>query len=161
MADTFPARPQATAEFIERVARYLEDHGVARIGGRIYGYLLTQDGPRSLDHLVDALGASKGSVSLNVRSLAQEGLVERVTVPGDRKDYYSLPAGGATRPLELLLTRVEQLNELYAWGHANGEISSPEARNRLRLTTPFLAHVHQQTTQMLSEWRRRTRGMGT
>jgi len=158
MADA-PQRPQATAEFIERVARYLEDFGIARIGGRIYGYLLTQDGPRSLDQLVTALGASKGSVSLNVRTLAADQLIERVTVPGDRKDYYALPSGGATRPLELLLERVVGLNELYAWGHANGEIKSAEARNRLRLTTPFLAHVHTQTAQLLSEWRKRTRGM--
>lgn len=148
--------PNATQEFIERVARYLEDFGIARIGGRLYGYLLTQDGPRSLDEMAGALRVSKGSVSQNARLLAAEGMIERITIPGDRKDYYRLSASGGARPLELLLDRVERLRELYAWGHADGEISSPEARNRLRLTTPFLDHVHGEVRGLVEEWRERT-----
>ncbi len=148
-----------TGEFIERMARYLEDFGIARIGGRIYGYLLTQDGPRSLDDMAAALGASKGSISANVRMLATDRLIERRTLPGDRKDYYALAPGGGARPLELLLERVEQLRELYAWGDARAEIDSPEARNRLRMTTPFLGHVHSEMTDLVQEWRLRTQQM--
>ena len=159
MARTAEADLTPTAEFVERVARYLESLGIARIGGRIFGYLLTESGPRSLDQLVDAVGASKGSVSLNVRTLAAERFVDRVTVPGDRKDYYRLAPGAAVRPLQQLLDRVEELNRLYAWGHAHGGISNAEARNRLRLTTPFLDHVHRQTHALLEEWQERTRGM--
>lgn len=44
--------------------------------------------PQSLDDLASGLSLSKASISLYTRLLEQMGVIERVTVLGDRKTYY-------------------------------------------------------------------------
>lgn len=99
--------------FIERMGRYFEADGIPRIGGRLFGLLLLQEEPRSLDELADLLRVSKTSVSTNARLLDRWGLIRRVTRPGDRKDYYEA-APDQTRTLELRLRRVREMSDLLA-----------------------------------------------
>jgi len=70
--------PQAEQHFIERMGVILGSDGLSRIAGRIFGLLGD----------AEALGVSKASVSLEARRLEQRGMVERVSRPGDRRDYY-------------------------------------------------------------------------
>ena len=67
-----------------------EADGLPRIAGRIFGYLLLNPGECSLEDLSSALGVSRASVSNDARRLAQMGLLERRSRPGDRRDYYSI-----------------------------------------------------------------------
>ena len=53
----------AVQQFVERTALICEREGMARIGGRIFGYLLATGGTFSLDELGETLQASKASVS--------------------------------------------------------------------------------------------------
>lgn len=77
-----------TAQFAERMGRLLEADGFPPIAGRIFGLLLLRDEACSLDEVSRALHVSKASVSTNARRLAAEGVIARVTRPGDRRDYY-------------------------------------------------------------------------
>lgn len=76
--------------FIEQTGIGAEADGFSRIGGRLFGALLLSAEPRSLDSLVAELGVSKASVSIEARRLLQRGVVERVGVAGDRRDYYQV-----------------------------------------------------------------------
>ena len=77
---------ESTVEGIGRLAKYF---GFAEIIGRLYGTLLMSPDPLSLDDLVNQLEISKGSVSMNMRSLERWGMAKEIWVRGERKKYYA------------------------------------------------------------------------
>jgi DNA-binding transcriptional regulator GbsR (MarR family) len=85
-------REQAEGKhFVEEVGIVFEQTGLPRMAGRILGWLLISDPPhQSTDELVEALMASKGSISTMTRLLIQTGLIERLSLPGVRHDYFRL-----------------------------------------------------------------------
>lgn len=71
-----------------------EEMGGTRMAGRISAWLLLCEPPvQSLTEIADALGVSKAAVSTTARALLQAGLVERVSEPGRRGDYYRYAPG--------------------------------------------------------------------
>ena len=77
-----------------------EEMGGTRMAGRVSGWLLLCDPPvQSLTQIADTLGVSKAAVSTAARSLLQAGVVERVSEPGTRGDFYRALPG----PMETVL----------------------------------------------------------
>jgi len=77
--------------FVEDVGIVFEQTGLPRMAGRIFGWLLISDPPhQSTSELAEALMASKGSISTITRLLIQIGLIERLSLPGVRHDYFRL-----------------------------------------------------------------------
>lgn len=74
--------------FIEGMGRISKFWGFSRLMGQLYGLLYLNSEPMTLDQLAEGLLVSKGSVSINIRSLERWGMVEKVWVKADRKDYY-------------------------------------------------------------------------
>jgi len=125
--------------FVEEVGIVFEQTGLPRMAGRIFGWLLIADPPhQSTDELAEALMASKGSISTMTRHLIQVGLIERLSLPGIRHDYFRLHSRAwrcmvghgledeiklfrqlAEHGLELLPARVsparQRLEEMHAW----------------------------------------------
>lgn len=62
--------------------------GFSDVMGRLYGTLLLSPEPLSLDELAERLRISKGSVSMNMRSLGRWGMAHEVWMRGERKKYY-------------------------------------------------------------------------
>jgi len=62
--------------------------GYNKVMGKMYGALLLNPGPMSLDDLMAHLDISKASVSMNMRTLENMGVVREVWVRGDRRKYY-------------------------------------------------------------------------
>lgn len=98
---------RAHDEFIELMGRHFDEEGVARIAGRLFGLLMLGEEPCSLDELAARLRVSKGSVSSNARLLEDWGLAERVTRPGDRRDFYRIAPDMADRFLRRMISRIE------------------------------------------------------
>lgn len=94
-----PAEQAILAEFVEQMGILGEDGRMPRIAGRLFGLFLVETRPLSLRELAARLQVSRASVSTNTRLLAAAGMIERVSMPGDRQDYYRL----ACVPLELML----------------------------------------------------------
>ncbi len=77
--------------FVEDVGIAFEQTGLPRTAGRIFGWLLISDPPhQSTSELVEALMASRGSISSMTRLLIQIGLIERISLLGVRHDYFHL-----------------------------------------------------------------------
>jgi hypothetical protein len=76
--------------WVERVAKYCADQdGLPLIAGRVLGWLLICDPPeQSAGQIADAIGASRASLTTNLRLLGSVGFVSQVTKPGDRTVYY-------------------------------------------------------------------------
>ena len=81
----------AEKQFVEEVGIVFEQTGLSRMAGRVLGWLLISDPPhQSMDELTRILTASKGSISTVTRLLIQIGLIERLSLPGIRHDYFRL-----------------------------------------------------------------------
>ena len=101
-------RTSHETEFVERMGLLWESEGLPRIAGRIFGYLTVQDAPCSLDDLAAALEVSKASVSTDARRLESLGLLERVSLPADRRDYYSIATDAPARVLTIKIQQLER-----------------------------------------------------
>jgi len=75
----------STVAGLGRLARFF---GFSEVMGRLYGTLLLSPEPLSLDDLAEGLQISKGSVSMNMRSLERWGMAQEVWMRGERKKYY-------------------------------------------------------------------------
>ena len=73
------------------IADYAEAYsnlGYSSLMGKIVALLIISPKALSLDEISERLEMSKGPVSQIARRLKEHKLIERVWIPGDRKDYY-------------------------------------------------------------------------
>lgn len=99
-------------DFVERLGLHMEREGLSRSAGRIGGYLMLQDEPRSLEEIAEALHLSRGSVSTNARFLERAGVAERVGFPGDRRDYYRTVPDFPGAMMKVWRQRLEEMTDL-------------------------------------------------
>jgi DNA-binding transcriptional regulator GbsR (MarR family) len=121
----------AETQFVERLAVALETDGFPRIAGRVFGLLILADGDMSLDSIVEALGSSKASASVNTRLLEDKGLIERTSRPADRRDYYRIADDVFVKTMEQRLAKWNRVREVVSEALHDGAFS-PSARTRLR-----------------------------
>lgn len=114
-------------QMIEAGGRTAETFGVSRLLGQIYTLLYLKKSPLSLDEIVQELSVSKASVSIACRQLNTFGAIRRITMRGDRRDFYesvrdfrSLLTNGVLPALEKKLNsaarQIEQCRQLVAEG---------------------------------------------
>ncbi|MGC7102776.1 GbsR/MarR family transcriptional regulator [Amycolatopsis lurida] len=78
-------------EWIERVAMYLARDGVPPIAGRVLGWLMACDPPEQpAAQISAAIGASRASLTSNLRLLSSMGFLTWRTRPGERTVYYRM-----------------------------------------------------------------------
>lgn len=144
----------AAERFIERMGLFFEADGAPRIAGRMFGLVLLSPDPCSLDDLAEQLQVSKASVSTNSRLLELWGAVERVTRPGDRRDYYQVADNIPIRMLERRLERIHQMRELISEGRQGIADLVPSVEERLRVIQVFHEHAAANVTEALQQLRR-------
>ena len=78
--------------WVERVATFFAEHyGLPPITGRILGWLMICDPPQqSPAQIAEAIGASRASLTTNMRLLIASGLVHRLTRSGGRTTYFRI-----------------------------------------------------------------------
>lgn len=121
---------QDVERFIERAGLLWEQDGLPRIAGRIFALALISEQSLSLDEIAESLGVSKASVSNDTRLLERMGFIERVSRPGDRRDYYQSNERSFERAIAERVRRMHQLQELIESGRALA-VESPAVRERL------------------------------
>lgn len=80
---------QIRDKFMQGLGRVAEFWGFPKAMGAAYAAIYLSPVPLSLDELVDAVGVTKGALSIHMRGLERMGVVHRDGRAGDRKDYYS------------------------------------------------------------------------
>ena len=118
--------------FIEKVGLLFEADSAPRISGRIFGFLLLTPDECSLDELAEALHVSKASISTNARLLGRWGVVERVTRPGDRRDFYRIADDLHVQMLARRLERMQHVRAVIAEGACEAAPKHPRVLRRLR-----------------------------
>ncbi|SIS47433.1 GbsR/MarR family transcriptional regulator [Salimicrobium flavidum] len=83
-----PKLEEFQTKTIHEFSKTLEMFGLAPGDARLFITLYINPSPMTLDEMSEFLGKSKTSMSTGIRSLLDQGLVERVWVKGVRKDLY-------------------------------------------------------------------------
>lgn len=139
--------------FIEDCGLFFEQWGLPRMAGRILGWLLICDPPhQSTSDLAEVLQASKGSISMMTRLLLQEDLIERVGVPGDRRDYYHLKSGAWTQLMMDRLAVVSAIHQLAERGFNLLRGKDDTLRQRLEEIHELYAFVERELPALFERW---------
>ncbi|HEX6135457.1 MAG TPA: hypothetical protein VFZ24_15915 [Longimicrobiales bacterium] len=143
-------RDEAAARFIERIGQIVEQDGLTRIAGRIFGYLLLSSEAHSLEDLAKAVQASKGSISQETRLLERLGALERVTRAGDRRVFYQIGDRMMGRMVALRIERFAQLREAMAEGSRVADDAA--VRARLSAFVDFHDHLLSTMREAQDRW---------
>lgn len=151
-------KPQAPFEekhFIEDVGLYFEQAGHPRMAGRILGCLIISDPPYlSATTLAQMLQASKGSLSTMTRLLLQMGLIERVGLPGDRRDYFRLKPGAWTQLAQQEVYEFSALRQLAERGLDLLQGEDTDIKRRLEDARGLFAYLEREYPILIDRWER-------
>lgn len=64
--------------------------GISKVMAEIHALLYMSSAPLSLEEMSEKLKTSRSNISINVRSLQDLGVVKKVIIRGNRKDYYTV-----------------------------------------------------------------------
>ncbi len=79
----------AKLQFIASWGAFGTHWGINRTMAQVHALLLVTADPLSQDDLMEQLNISRGNANMNIRELIDWGLVDRVIVPGERKEFFT------------------------------------------------------------------------
>ncbi|MBC7948756.1 MAG: MarR family transcriptional regulator [Chitinophagaceae bacterium] len=80
---------EAKQQFISSWGAFGTHWGINRTMAQIHALLLITADPLTQDDIMEQLNISRGNTNMNIRELINWGLVERVLLTGERKEYFS------------------------------------------------------------------------
>ena len=80
---------EAKQQFISSWGAFGTHWGINRTMAQIHALLLISPDPLTQDDIMEDLNISRGNTNMNIRELINWGLVERVILPGERKEYFT------------------------------------------------------------------------
>ena len=80
---------EAKQQFVASSGAFGTHWGINRTMAQIHALLLINPEPLSQDEIMEELSISRGNVNMNIRELINWGLVERVIIPGERREFFS------------------------------------------------------------------------
>jgi hypothetical protein len=142
-------------QFVEETGLFYEHLGLPRMAGRIIGWLLVCEPPQqSMAELGCALSGSKASMSTMSRLLVQMGLVERVRLPGARRDQFRIRPGMWADAVKARLDSYRHGRELAERGLAALAGRPALARARLQAVRDMYAWYELEMPKLIARWER-------
>ena len=80
---------QSRQLFIQRWGEMGANWGISRTMAEVHALLFVSPEPLCTDDVMAQLQVSRGNASMNLRQLVNWGLICRVHLPGDRKEYFA------------------------------------------------------------------------
>jgi DNA-binding transcriptional regulator GbsR (MarR family) len=80
---------EAKAKFIADWGRFGTNWGINRTMAQIHALLLVSPGALSAEEVMGQLSISRGNANMNLRELIDWGLVQKLIVPGERKEFFT------------------------------------------------------------------------
>lgn len=79
----------ARQQLIQTWGQLSTQWGISRTMGQIHALLMITPGSLTADDIIEHLNISRGNVSMNLRNLLEWGIISKVFIAGDRKEYYT------------------------------------------------------------------------
>ncbi len=150
-----PSEPEAfdLRLFTEEMGVLFEMFGLPRMAGRIFGWLLISNPPhQSPAELVEVLQASKGSISTTTRLLMQVGLIERISLPGQRRDYFRIRPNAWSEMTKQRLAQITAFRQLAERGLGLLADMPAALRDRLQEMHDMHAFLEAELPLMNQRW---------
>lgn len=80
---------EAKNQFISNWGAFATHWGINKTMAQVHALLLINTKPLCAEDIMEQLQISRGNVNMNVRELIDWNLVERITIVGERKEYFS------------------------------------------------------------------------
>lgn len=141
------------SKFIEEMGVLFGKMGVPPMSGRIFAWLLICDPPhQTAGELGEALGASKGSISSNIRMLVAGGLVERTVIGSSRQAHFCIKTGSWIELIDGHGVKFREMKELAEKGlDLLGQINGA-SRERLYEMRDFYSFLEQEFPKMIERY---------
>jgi DNA-binding transcriptional regulator GbsR (MarR family) len=81
--------PEAKQHFISSWGAFGTHWGINRTMAQIHALLLISPDPITQDDIMEELNISRGNTNMNIRELINWGLVERIILSGERKEFFT------------------------------------------------------------------------
>lgn len=149
-------------ELVEEFGIYFEKVGLQRMAGRIIGWLLICDPPhQTMQDLCDVLQASKSAVSVATRQLITLYLIERISLPGERRDYFRASSDMWNRSFHARMHQLTELRQLAERGiKLLANESEAEHFKRLELMRDANAFMESEFPKLLEQWDEEKKRLG-
>lgn len=150
-------KPELTQQIIADFAEGYSNFGLNPLMGRIVGLLIISEEPQSLDDIVEKLEMSKGPISQICRRLKERGLIDKVWIPGDRKDYYEAADDIFGKAYANQINKMQkniEIAEKYL-GRAQ-ELDSEDAafiRKRMKMMKAFYELMDEYNEKFMKAWK--------
>lgn len=79
-------------QFIQHFGEMGSRWGINRTVGQVYALLVASPEPLCADDIVEALQISRSNVSMSIKELDNWQLLNRRSLPGDRREFFTTPA---------------------------------------------------------------------
>jgi predicted transcriptional regulator len=153
--DSYLKPSEEILQYVEAFGLYFEQVGLPRTAGRILGWLLVCDPPHQTMHeLVDVLQVSKSSISTASRILIQANLVDKISLPGKRRDYYQMNKNAWTNSWLENAKQTAAMREIIAQGLTLLANEPAERRQRLQDMDDFYAFLQRELPLLLERWKK-------
>jgi DNA-binding transcriptional regulator GbsR (MarR family) len=145
-------------ELINTYAEAYQNLGYSSLMGKIVALLLAAPEPLSLDEISERLQMSKGPISQIARKLKEHQLIERVWIPGERKDYYRATSdifGQAFNNYARSMRKNEQIAQKFIDLLRDENSNDPEIshlKERMEEMKAFYALMTQHHSEFISKW---------
>jgi len=148
----------ALMRFTEDFGALFSEAGVPPVAGRVMAMLLvTDEEALPTSRFVDALGASKGAISMATRLLVQFRMLERFRVRGSREAYFRIPDGFWVEALKQKVAIIGSLRAMAERGlEAVGD--APRARARLEEMRDIYGFFEESLPVLFDRWERERGG---
>jgi DNA-binding transcriptional regulator GbsR (MarR family) len=152
-ADRLPQSQLEQPHFIEEVGLSFEMVGLPRMAGRIFGWLLISNPPhQSPGELAEILQASKGSISTMTRLLLQIGLIERISLPGQRRDYFRIKPNAWSELTKQRMVQITAFRQLAERGLKMMKGEDAQLLQRLEEMRDIHAFFEQELPLIIDRW---------
>lgn len=112
-AKSEPTESNWQETFVEELGALGPEMGLPRATMRITAWMMVCDPPeQSARQIKDGVKLSPAAVSAATRELIAAGMLERVSRPGDRQQYYRLASGSWDAPLQAKLRALSRLRQV-------------------------------------------------
>jgi DNA-binding transcriptional regulator GbsR (MarR family) len=138
--------------YVEDMGLFFEQYGSQRTMGKVVGLLLMAERPLSQEGLMRLLNLSRTSASMTVRWAEHLGLVEQVSLPGDRKRYYQIRADMANWLARASMQKIEEFLQLLTTAEG---LADPNARARLAQMCELMSFLNKRIEAAFADWNER------
>jgi DNA-binding transcriptional regulator GbsR (MarR family) len=118
---------EAKEELIQAWGNLGYSWGLNKTMAQIHALLLVSTKPLTTEDIMEELSISRGNANMNVRALLDWGIVSRVSVPGERKEFFKsekdiwalarqVAKERRKRELEPILKVLKEVNEIQTDG---------------------------------------------